>query len=583
MPDTYVMEAKENYSAALAADFAGDVFPELGMADGATMGLSFDLVRGKIMYVAVINETSRPIVNTTGHTIWDGAVSFINGATITAGGSNTPLVSFVCEKDIVTGVVTFYPNYLAANLVPAGIGGGDGTWRRFTNDFFYNGGNMPNGADPRTGNFWVSSGSCELYLFRLEDDFSLIISPIRPQLGDVDNLVQLVGITEDWVYAKEANLIADPGSFDQFYLTPRLITADETTADELLIYATYDYPLISNASPPTGVTSYYRQAVAADGALYVFSMFCRGPREYKLWKFTPPSAFVYPTPPVDGGFSDITPWAGATGPNVVPDYEDDVGFQADGAYKLINWYLPATNVLVLIAKYFPADLSGGGGTQADFQFGLTYYDIDAETFDQHTAFVGPYMTAGWAPTDDPDAAAYAPKDCREVNPFLDINDFEFDGVNYAERRLFFRVVRVVAGVETGDLATVIVVYTLAYGVAPVVVSAVVEDGWDAAYPAYAAAISDTNVVQASMQPTIDEGGDFSQYSNTQDSGIWDGDAYWWAGSNANMFQLDADFTNRAAAGTDQPPFPPFLRLSFDISPPLRRYTNVAIQYQRRRL
>jgi len=559
---SFVMEARENYTSALATRFTAADFPQIAAADGATMGLSYDHVRRKIMYIGLLSETARPIINTTGFTIWNGLRSIAPGDTITDSGDNTPLVTFTCEKDIDTGAVVFYPNYDAANLVPAGIGGGDGTWRRFTDDFFFSGGNMPNGVNPRTGDFWVSAGSCELYLFRFADNFSLIISPMRPQLGNVNNLVQLVGITGTWVYAQEQNLLSAPSSFDQFYLTPTNITAAETAADELLIYAKYDYPVRSNPTLPLNPASYYRKAVASDGSVYVFSMFQTDTRDYRLYKFTPPSSFVYPTPPIDGGFSDITPWASGTGPNTgAADFTEDNYNEYFGTYKNILFHLPAMDGLAAIAKFMPEDKSGG--TQADFSMSCTYVDIGGGTFDHHEAFVGGYMTAAWAVTDDPSLAAFAPTDCREVNPYLDINDFPFDGVDYSIRWLFFIVGRVADGAVVGDPATVIIKYQFTSGAAPAVLQVIAEDGWDAAYATYAAAISDDNVIEASMQLPV-SGDEFEQFSNIQDSGIYDsgGNAFWWSGSNPNMYQLDAAFTNRAATGTEQQPFPPFLRLGF---------------------
>lgn len=115
---TYIMEARENYSAALVAQFAAVTQPIYLFTDQQGTGLNFDQSRRKIMYAVEI-ATGDTTTNSTGHTLWDGLASVANGASVdTIDKWNL----WIGEKDIDDDSVTFHQLYNVANVVPSGIG-----------------------------------------------------------------------------------------------------------------------------------------------------------------------------------------------------------------------------------------------------------------------------------------------------------------------------------------------------------------------------------------------------------------------------------------------------------------------------
>lgn len=115
---TFKLEAKENYSAALVAQFPTNAQPLYVFLDACDVGLSFDFLRRKLRYIASI-ATGDHTLNNTGFTLWDGVIAVANGVLVNTV-DNWNL--WFCEKDIDTDAVTFYELYNVANTVPLGVG-----------------------------------------------------------------------------------------------------------------------------------------------------------------------------------------------------------------------------------------------------------------------------------------------------------------------------------------------------------------------------------------------------------------------------------------------------------------------------
>src|SRR5258706_3861198 len=242
-PTTYIMTAEENYDPGRVSYIAALTTytgTHIG-TDQTYQGVQWDPVRRNLMYMYTEYIPSTPVTNTTGFSIWDGTTAIAPGGTV---GPSVSLNSSVGIKSIDTGAVVFRLNYNSASVVPLGIGGSDGTYRRYTHDFTTAGGNGPGMTDPYTGDFWINSESCELYCFRLSDTYSQTISPLFP-VTNSNSDVMIVGFTNTgatgpWSFAREVNITENP-SHGYLYLVPRLLTATETTHDYLLSYATFTY------------------------------------------------------------------------------------------------------------------------------------------------------------------------------------------------------------------------------------------------------------------------------------------------------------------------------------------------------
>jgi hypothetical protein len=593
-PTVYIMEAKENYDTN-RIDQLDDLTTytnTIMTTDQRYQGVQWDPVRRNLMYMYTENLPSTPRTNTTGHGIWDGS-TFIG-----SGGAVDPLNMFntyVCSKNIDTEQVLFYRNYNENNTVPVGIGGGNGTWRRYTRDFlasgYLNNGNGPGMTDPYTGNYWVFSESCELYCFRLGDDYSQVISPLFP-VGGSSNVVEPVGFTNTgatspWTFAKEIS----PGDAAYLYLVPRLLTATEISADYLLAYATFTYP--TSLPAISDLYNYYnREVLDHSGNMYLFSCNQSGGKSFALHKFSPPTSAPYGGPTVGGGFTDITPWGVSTGPN-----GDASGYTlARSAFgemetgDIIPMYLPGTDDLVLISKFFPAEHTAGSTDPALMKWSVTYVHAPdgTPTFDHHSAFVTGYMTAAWAPS-DLSSADYAVYDAFEVNNYLGQSDYDYTadvtGLDYTRRWFFFLCKRVTGGTLDNSPRIVLVEYSFVYGSAPTVVQVIDEQGWDDAYPDYAPRINDvyephtpasTPAVAVSMS-TLYNINTNGQFTARWDKGIYDPvtNSFWWSGGATNssgtlvpFCQFNSDFANRmqrsdgTPGGSAPAATPPFLKLSF---------------------
>jgi hypothetical protein len=451
-------------------------------------------------------------------------------------------------------------------------------------------------TDPYTGNFWINSQSCPLYCFRLEDSYSQVISPLAP-VHDGANDVMIVGFTNSgatspWSFARE---IDGGTSHAYLYLVPRLLTATEIAADYLLIYATFTYPTwpSGNFNAPNIYTAYNREVFDHSGNMYLFSCKPFGGKTFKLYKFAPPSSAPYGGPTVGGGFTDITPW-GSSGPVVDGSAYTLARLTSDGTTELasdvvetssiIPMYLPVTDDLVLIEKFFPAEHTADSYDPALMFWSCTYVHAPSGTvtWDHHSAFVTGYMTAAWAPADI-DSAAYAVTDAFEVNRYLGQSDYLYD-IDYTKRWFFFVCTKMVDGVSVGKPRIVLVEYQFVYGTAPTVVQVIDEQGWDDAYPDYRHTsdfyapytAADAGAVAVAMSTSFNP----DEFQPLWDVGIHDPktNSFWWSGGatdldgNTALFSLfDSKFANRMKAadgtpgGSDVAATPPFLKLSFALT------------------
>lgn len=582
----YVMSAEENYDPPHVSDIVAlTSYANVSInTDQNYQGVQWDPIRRNLMYMYTEDKPSTSLTNDTGFTLWDGLT------TIAPDGAVDPASQFnasVGVKNIDTGEVNFHLCYDSTSIVPTGIGGGDGTYRRFTRDFEAAGGNGPGMTDPYTGNFWVNSQSCQLYLFRRQDDYAQVISPLYPvSASDAD--VMIVGFTNTgatgpWAFARE---IFRSTSTGKLYLVPRLLTATEITADYLLIYATFTYP---RTADPDLFTAYNREVFDAAGHMYLFSCVPSGGKSFKLYRFALPSSAPYGGPTVGGGFTDITPW-GSSGPNADgPSHTlarsrrvDQV--QPDSA-DIIPMYLPATDDLVLIEKFFPSEHTASSFDPAHMFWSCTYVHGPAgtPTYDHHSAFVTGYMGGGWMPTTST-SDGYIVIDAFEVNNYLGQSDYVY-GSDYTKRWFFFLCTRMFGGVSDGKPRIVLVEYEFIYGFAPVVVQFIDEEGWDDAYPDYNLSTSAyppyTTVEAAAVAVSMATSHNPDSYHPLWDVGIHDPttNSFWWSGgstaggiadSTALFCQFNSRFADRmqnvdslpGAGGTLLGATPPFLKLSF---------------------
>lgn len=556
----FLMEAKENYSPEYVAILEAQPATYLSLwNDQQDIGQSYDHVRREIIYtMSVVHEPST-VTNDTGFTLWAG------DATITidpdeAYDETDARNKWVTRKNIDTGTVGSFNCWSAAELVPAGIGGGDGSWRRFVSSTAEVG-NGPTVIDPWTGNLWqhvVGSGMfvCTVYLFRREDDYAQVISPLSISGADIGSHYEPIGVTEDWTYCYTSlvNFI-NPGTESFLVLTPREITADEITADQLLSYAEFALP-----APFLTQAGNYRTCFNHASQMFLFGVNKVGARDYVLLQFDEPTSAPFGGPVVGGGFTDISPWAAATGPNTdITDYDLNSGTLTNN--KLALYYLPTPNVLVCLTKLIPADTGVGVTDPLLFRMDCTYVDLDGVTFDYHQAFVRGYMTAAWVPTLVAADAAWAVQQVQEINLYLNQASYLFADIDYTKRWFFFQVQPVVGGVWTPNSALnrrILVEYTFAYGAAPVASRVIDEQGWDDVYTAYATAIGNNLVVNSSLDVTP---GGVPGSAALFENGIYDTteDAFWW-NTESNFYSLNSEFTAREDA-----PFtnaPPLMKLSF---------------------
>ena len=214
--------------------------------------------------------------------------------------------------------------------------------------------------------------------------------------------------------------------------------------------------------------------------------------------------------------------------------------------------LPAAGHMACISSFF--DAAKAGADPAQTKICCTYVNLSSLAFDHHSSFITGYMSATWTTLPSSVGAAWIVQNIREVDAYLNMNSFTFP-VDYRDRWFYVTVQPVAGGADHVIMAK----YRFVYGSAPALQVYYDEALWDANYTAYGTAISDTNVVAASLTPASNLPNVFNDF------GIYDGltNAFWWGAHNDNMYELDSDFTVRG-----DPPYPgetfspPFLRISF---------------------
>lgn len=239
---------------------------------------------------------------------------------------------------------------LSGAHLTGGSVGSDGTWRRMNYDFSTLGLNLPGMVNPRTNDLWMHGESCALYLLRKQDNFSQIISPLGP-IQNLNSPMYPIGITSNWAYVMQSSSPSTTGQYF-LHLIPGTLTATEVSADRLLSYAIFPYPTTGGQNQFFDM--YFRQCFDHLGNFYVVSTQPPGvAKDIRFWKFTPPSSASFTGPVVGGGFTDITPWGPATGPNTFAGpytVQDNVTTQARMDRNMLM-FLPATQDMVAVNKF----------------------------------------------------------------------------------------------------------------------------------------------------------------------------------------------------------------------------------------
>lgn len=469
----------------------------------------------------------------------------------------------------------------------------DGTARWIGASYGFNQGllNGPNLVNPRNGDFWVSSASCELYQYRSADSFAQTLAPWI--VADVSNpfngaIPYPVGIDATWCYC-----FGKAFDHDSIFLAiiPSSITSDETTAASKLAYAMW-------LSAPFSFDSGARATFDTLGNLYVLSLEIPGgsnPFTWRLTEYAPPTLTSYGSNAV-GTMTDLTSslWD-TSGPNADgANYDLGGGLDLRGSLRFSLCRLPATNQMAAVLK-FPKENSSSPTDYTKTLFSCLYVTFGASpSWDYHSGFVTGYMNASWVSVGTIPTTGYAVVDGRETNNHLEQSDYVYSGVDYTRRWFIFQCYPIVAGsvVTTNGLMDVFVEYHFVSGSAPAVVSppGVLNDTqWSSNYTAYQSAISEQNAVyNSTVIGTVAQGSANMVRLNYiyPDPGIYDTttNSFWFSGltdpfnapsalSANNMFYLDSTFTPRAAFNAPGQPnadfgtvSPPLLKLSFVLGP-----------------
>lgn len=596
MTTIYTLDQKTPYGGAIATLVAAaDVTLDNISVGHEYMGASYSPVSRRIYFsaCAVIDDGVGDVfnmkVNHTGFVLWSFDAGQIN-----------PLASYdadfyknfhLCYLDIDSFAVTMVDVWDSTSAIPNGINGSDGTWRRM---FQASVGLHPTQqfkiVDPLTAGaekVWVhtTGPECQVYLLDEAEGFKNRLSPLT--IAGSGHM-ELLGLTPDWLLVMSSTTVArNNGSL---YTVPRVTTADEITADELLGY-------FFEAQPAWMNTAYWRSVVAQDGSLYIFGSTRTGAKDYRLYRYDPPAAVGAWTgaPQAGGTFTDITPWAAGTGPNTncaAWAFDTRTGGIGTNTNYLQRWSLnsawklPATGELILLSQLTPQNTTNLGTNHdpANYRLDCTYYDIAGVAFDYHEGFVIGFMKADWTPAAGVGDAAYAVQWYREVDPFREFSDFDY-GDDYTRRWFSFTVQPVAGGVFVWDATgaanlTVLAKYHFVSGAAPALEHFEIDASWLTDRAAYAAAIGNNNVVEKSVQ--IDNewvsNGEYYQ----RESGILDAGAttvFWFGGQNGQTKSIDPTFPTYT--GQDGPaPASAFVRLAFGPDAPVasRRPTKVGINY-----
>ena len=521
----------------------------------------------------------------------------VRSITITARGMNyTSQPSIAISGDGAGATAIVYAD--AAMTTP-------GTWARLGRDYFPGGGNNPVIIDPHPGanqsNAWVHSESCQLNQFRYSDNFAQVISPyIYRSVIDASSapMVRPFGVDETWMYCLITPDLT-PTPIIALVIIPAAITADEITYDYKLAYAIYTSTPFIQSSSISDLGA--RTVLGTDGNLYLFSIYGDADNElnFRLTQFIPPpfSAYIAGSNIAGGSFTDVTPWDATHGPNLDGENYANTPGPAPSWFSYISFFrLPAANnEAVAICKFLKEQLVGGSTDYTKTFFSCVNMKLGGSpSYDYHSAFVTGYMTAAWVSAGSIPATGYAVLDYRELDIYLDQTDYVyppktnvFSG-DYSKRWLYFDCYPIVGStvITAGGPKIVMVQYQFIYGQAPKVLQVIPEDGWDATYASYGAAIGKSFVVENSLWQDNAYGGSSGYVSIMRDAGITLGtDAapvWWWAGqvdinqdaAANNMFLLNPAFAARAALNPPTtsdfniltPIDAPFLRLTYGGTP-----------------
>jgi len=473
----------------------------------------------------------------------------------------------------------------------------DGTYRWIGSDYeakVFGGPNGPNLVNPRNGDFWVGTISCDVFQFRAADNFAQTLAPAKmaTSTNPFSNPEPVpMGIDATWCYCLTKPATGGILRSIDLVLIPAAIQTDETSAASKLTYVVWD----STPGTPFSVDQGARLTFDTDGNAYVFSLGKQFTRSFywRLTKFTPPSLTAYGSN-APGTMTDLTPSLWDTG-SINADAANYALFGSDFSASLLMTIvrLPATNQAAFLAK-MPKEADDPSDWTTT-QFGCVYVSFGiTPTYDYHAGFVTGYMDSTWASVGSIPVTGYAVVDFRETNNYLEQSDHVYSGVDYTKRWFVFQCYPISgSAIDTSNgLMDVLVEYQFVYGSAPAVVSppGVLTDGeWGTNYSAYRSAISQQNVVYNSMLlgtvPTEDPNFSSGIGMLYPDPGIYDPttNAFWFSGvtqqfppvsdisANA-MFYLDSAFTYRAAYNgvgqpntTGGPISPPFMRLTFSSS------------------
>jgi hypothetical protein len=444
---------------------------------------------------------------------------------------------------------------------------------------------------PGTGAIWshhegapaMGGGTnCLLYEFRLEDDYALTISPLK-FAGNAH--IELWGVSEDWVFCGAFELVTANRYSNKW--VPRERQADEIAADFILPYATSAMP----ASLDGAFNAPIRSCVDLDGNFwFAGAERSSGARDFRLVKATPPTSGVV-NPATGATCTDVTPWGASDGPNTdATNYTRASTVSTNNGFILSNqislYCVHSLDRLVYINRLYPVQVAPSGTTDPlDLKFQATFIDRNTLTYSFADSFITGYMTAAFAMTTDPMAAAYAVIDMQETDLYRDYNGYDYSGAGIDDTRRWFivTVAPVVAGV-VGNSTTyrfVFAQYDFG-GVTPTLVQFIDEaTTWDPEYPDYATAIGNDRIVYRSTL------GNASGSAILADTAISLPNVFWFSGigdrdfSGGQVFDLfEAYFSNRP----DAPDFsvtPPFMELTWSLTPTSSGAGYTYIRYRQR--
>jgi hypothetical protein len=221
-------------------------------------------------------------------------------------------------------------------------------------------------TDPYTGNFWINSQSCPLYCFRLEDNYSQIISPALPGALTTPTSSRSSGspiVGDRSVGVRARSRPVHLANVAYLYLIPREITdrrqrsrpTISCATPRLLIPTCHGRTLNSNLYP-----AYNREIFDHSGNMYLFSCspsaerassstssrsrrrpLSRGPGRRRLHRHHAVGRFDRPQ----------------CGRRRLHARKDDQRHRSPVVETpdVIPLYLPGTDDLVLISKFFPKE------------------------------------------------------------------------------------------------------------------------------------------------------------------------------------------------------------------------------------